>query len=88
MNDYYFTFRSITTAQIGSAALHDAGLPHVLLRTPKAMAWQGCGYSLRVTAARAAGTAQCLRRLAPRTSGSISRPPLGTRRWRWSCDLF
>ena len=61
MNDYYFTCRSVTTAQIGSAALHDAGLPHVLLRTPKAMAWQGCGYSLRVTAARAAGTAQCLR---------------------------
>lgn len=60
MNDYYFTFRSITTAQTGSAALHDAGLPHVLLRTPKAMAWQGCGYSLRVTAARAAVTAQCL----------------------------
>ena len=26
MNDYYFTFRSITTAQTGSVALHDAGL--------------------------------------------------------------
>ena len=61
MNDYYFTFRSITTAQTGSAALHDAGLRHVLLRTPKSMARQGCGYSLRVTAARAALAAQCLR---------------------------
>ena len=62
MNDYYFTFRSITTAQIGSAALHDAGLPHVLLRTPKAMAWQGCGYSLRVAQELYARALELLRR--------------------------
>lgn len=61
MNDYYFTFRSITTAQTGAAALQAAGLRHVLLRTPKVMAQQGCGYSLRVAAAWAAQAAQCLR---------------------------
>ena len=62
MNDYYFTFRSITTAQTGSAALHDASLPHVLLRTPKAMARQGCGYSLRVAQELYARALELLRR--------------------------
>ena len=78
MNDYYFTFRSITTAQTGSAALHDAGLRRgraaaiVCASPPPRRRWRpsACG------------------RQEPRTSGSISKPPPGTHRWRWSCDLF
>lgn len=61
MNEYYFTFRSITTAQLAAAALDRAGIPHVLLRTPKAMAGQGCGYSLRIAQMRAEQAARLLR---------------------------
>ena len=48
MLDYYITFRSITRAQRGSALFDDAGISNQLLRTPKAIATQGCGYALRV----------------------------------------
>ena len=62
MNDYYFTFRSITTAQTGSAVLHDAGLRPVHQRTPAAQARQGGGDRLRVTPAPAARARRVLRR--------------------------
>lgn len=48
MDAYYFTFRSITAAQTGAACLERVGIRHVLLRTPRSMAKQGCGYSLQV----------------------------------------
>ena len=53
MHEYYFTFRSITTAQRARELLRRQKLPGVLLRTPKAMALQGCGHSLRVPAGAA-----------------------------------
>jgi len=42
------TFRSITPAQRGEGVLRKAGLDCAVLRTPKWMEEQGCGYSLRV----------------------------------------
>ena len=46
MNDCYITFRSITHAQRGEAALIKAGIRCRILRTPRWMEEQGCGYCL------------------------------------------
>ena len=48
MKFYYVTFRSVTFAQRGEQVLQKAGLRCTLLRTPKWMEAQGCGYSLRL----------------------------------------
>lgn len=48
MKKYYITFRSITFAQRGEQMLKRAGIACILLRTPKVMAKQGCGYTLRL----------------------------------------
>ena len=48
MKFYYITFRSVTYAQRGEQALQKAGIRCTLLRTPKWMEEQGCGYSLRL----------------------------------------
>ena len=61
MHEYYFTFRSITTAQRARELLRRQKLPGVLLRTPKAMAVQGCGHSLRVPAGAAEQAARLRR---------------------------
>ena len=45
---YYITFRSVTAAQRGERILQTAGVRPVLLRTPKWMEEQGCGYCLRL----------------------------------------
>ena len=50
MFDYYFTFRSITAAQRSGRLLEQAGLAVQVVRTPKNLQKQGCGYSLRVKA--------------------------------------
>ncbi len=42
------TFRSITPAQRGESILRKTGIDCAVLRTPKWMEDQGCGYSLRV----------------------------------------
>lgn len=62
MNDYYFTFRSITTARLAGAVLQRAGISYTLLRTPKSMAGQGCGYSLRLRQSQGGEAAAALRR--------------------------
>lgn len=47
--DYeYFTFRSITRAQLALYDLQAAGIAAVLQRTPRALAGEGCGYAIRV----------------------------------------
>ena len=61
MTAYYFTFRSVTTAQRAADCLRQAFILHTLTRTPKAMATQGCGYSLRVACVRSAEAASELR---------------------------
>lgn len=48
MKFHYITFRSVTHAQRGEKVLKHAGIGCNLLRTPKWMEAQGCGYSLRV----------------------------------------
>ena len=48
MKFYYITFRSVTFAQRGEQILTKEGIPATLLRTPKWMEAQGCGYSLRL----------------------------------------
>ena len=48
MKFYYITFRSVTFAQQGEQLLQKKGIRCTLLRTPKWMEAQGCGYSLRL----------------------------------------
>ena len=48
MNVYFITFRSVTLAQRGESVLRRAGIGCQLLRTPRWMEEQGCGYCLRL----------------------------------------
>ena len=48
MYDYFFTFRSVTSAQGGAKRLEKAGIPAMMVRTPRNLQKQGCGYSLRI----------------------------------------
>jgi len=48
MKYYYITFRSVTFAQRGEKVLSGAGIRCTLLRTPRWMEEQGCGYCLRL----------------------------------------
>ena len=52
MYDYYFTFRSGTAAQSGAKRLEKAGISATMVRTPRNLQKQGCGYSLRVRRAQ------------------------------------
>ena len=61
MKFYYITFRSVTFAQRGEQILQENNIRCTLLRTPKWMEQQGCGYSLRVQSHQAAQCAQLLR---------------------------
>ena len=46
MKFYYITFRSVTFAQRGEKVLKKEGIRCTLLRTPRWMEEQGCGYAL------------------------------------------
>ena len=48
MKFYYITFRSVTYAQRGESLLTRKNIRCTLLRTPRWMEEQGCGYCLRV----------------------------------------
>ena len=48
MENCLITFRSVTPAQRGESALRREGILCTVQRTPKALADQGCGYSLRI----------------------------------------
>ena len=48
MKFYYITFRSVTFAQRGEKLMQKEGIRCSLLRTPKWMESQGCGYSLQL----------------------------------------
>lgn len=48
MKHCMITFRSVTPAQRGESVLRKTGIDCAVLRTPKWMEEQGCGYSLRV----------------------------------------
>lgn len=49
MNEYFFTFRSITSAMRAAKLLEAAGLRSNTVRTPNELRQHGCGYSLRVS---------------------------------------
>lgn len=48
MGLYYITFRSITFAQRGEKLLAQRNLRVSLMRTPRWMEEQGCGYALKL----------------------------------------
>lgn len=48
MDACLITFRSVTPAQRGEGALRREGISAALQRTPRVLAEQGCGYSIRV----------------------------------------
>ena len=54
MNEYVFTFRSLTQAQQAAVILRRGGLDAMVLRTPRSLSDLGCGYGVR-TSVRAAG---------------------------------
>ena len=54
MEQYYFTFRSVTAAMEGQRELERTGIRAAMVRTPTALRKQGCGYSLRVSTYAAA----------------------------------
>lgn len=62
MKFYYITFRSVTFAQRGEKALSSAGTRCTLLRTPRWMEEQGCGYCLRLWTEDPMPALQLLRR--------------------------
>ena len=49
MQNYLFLYRSLTYAQWAGAALERAGISAYLVRTPKSLAGEGCGYSLKIS---------------------------------------
>ena len=62
MKIYYITFRSVTYAQRGEKALQRGGIRCTLLRTPRWMEEQGCGYCLRLRTREIAAAAALLAR--------------------------
>ena len=62
MKFYYITFRSVTFAQRGERVLTEKGIRCTLLRTPKWMQEQGCGYSLRLWTDRILDAVELLRK--------------------------
>ena len=61
MNVYFITFRSVTIAQRGEGLLRKSGIRCQLLRTPRWMEEQGCGYCLRFGVEEAQPVLQLLR---------------------------
>ena len=55
------TFRSVTPAQRGETLLRREGIQAAVQRTPRALAEQGCGYSLRLPCAQMQQTIEILR---------------------------
>ena len=48
MYEYYFTFRSMTRAQMAVQRLNGRGIGAELVRIPKSIAAMGCGHAVRV----------------------------------------
>ena len=61
MKFYYITFRSVTYAQRGEKVLNGANIRCTLMRTPKWMEEQGCGYCLRLWTSDATAAVERLR---------------------------
>jgi hypothetical protein len=61
MKFFYITFRSVTYAQRGASVLEKGGFRATVLRTPRWMEEQGCGYCLRLWSAEISGPVGLLR---------------------------
>ena len=61
MDTCMITFRSVTPAQRGENLLRREGITCTLQRTPKVLADQGCGYSLRLRCDRLLKAAELMR---------------------------
>ena len=61
MENCIITFRSVTPAQRGELILRRAGIGCAIQRTPRILAEQGCGYSLRVRGEMLPGALELLR---------------------------
>jgi len=48
MRNYYITFRSVTFAQRAEKLLQQKNIRATVMRTPRWMEEQGCGYALKV----------------------------------------
>ena len=62
MDTCLITFRSVTPAQRGENLLRREGITCSLQRTPKVLAEQGCGYSLRLRCDRLLKAVELMRR--------------------------
>ena len=62
METCIITFRSVTPAQRGERLLQNAGIRCSLQRTPRVLAEQGCGYSLRLRCDRLLKAVELMRR--------------------------
>lgn len=62
MDTCLITFRSVTPAQRGEGLLRREGITCELQRTPRVLAEQGCGYSLRLRCDRLPRAAELMRR--------------------------
>ena len=62
MKGYLITFRSVTLAQKGSAALEEEGIVCRLRRTPRWMEERGCGYAVEAKLAALERGTSVLRR--------------------------
>lgn len=61
MGLYYITFRSVTFAQRGEKLLANRNLRVNLMRTPRWMEEQGCGYALKLWTNDISSAVQMLR---------------------------
>ena len=61
MRFYYITFRSVTFAQRAEKLLSRQGIRVSLMRTPRWMEEQGCGYALKLWTNQISGTMGLLR---------------------------
>lgn len=62
MDTCIITFRSVTPAQRGESVLQKAGIYCSIHRTPKTLAEQGCGYSIRLSTVDLPAAVEQLRR--------------------------
>jgi len=61
MGLYYITFRSVTFAQRGEKLLQQTNIRVNLMRTPRWMEEQGCGYALKLWTGDILGVIHLLR---------------------------
>lgn len=83
MNEFYFTFRSMTAAQQGSMELSMYGIPAAFLRTPRMLSDLGCGYAVRVGAGDALRSVSALRKSGIQFEKIIQMAPGGSWKEIW-----